>query len=139
MDLITKLGSALYETHGALCEELINAGYNLDTYYDGYNKWGDFDRVLVMVAHIRGALSYEGYLKTFDVIKKEHDHVVSRPLYARLTGIKSKTPTLTQTERTRRYRQNQNAELQELRALRWIDDNTKLAIDYIKSKYSNLL
>lgn len=139
MNLITKLGTALYETHGQLCEELISADYDLDNYYDGGKHWGNFDKVLVMVAVVRGATSYYEYEVVFNKLKQEGDSMVSHKLFARLTGIKTKTPTQTQTERTRRYRQNQTAELAELRALRWIDDNPVDAIAYIRNKYSNLL
>lgn len=134
MDLATKLGSALYETHGALCEELVRAGYDLDNYYDGSNKWGDFDRVVAMVSYVRGAKSYDEYLMHFETIKTEtgsvDDQVISRQLFSRLTGIKSNT----QTRRTYDYRRRQSAELQELRAKRWIDEHLEEAKAYISKK-----
>lgn len=135
MDLKTKLGTAMFETHGQLCQELINAGYDLDNYYDGGKAWGDFSRVLVMVAVSRGAGSYDDYLDMFDGLKQADEIPVSRQLFARLTGIR----TNSQTQRTRKYRQNLNAELAELRALRWIDDNPVDAISYIRDKFSKLL
>ena len=136
-DLVIKLGTALFETHGKLCEELINAGYDLDNYYDGSAGWGNFDRVLVIVTKIRGARSYAEYLELFDSLKQDQEQPVSQKLFARLTGIKA--PARTQTERTRNYRANQSAELAELRALRWIDNNPVDAISYIRGKFSNLL
>lgn len=135
MNLIETLGSALYETHGELCEELIKAGYDLDNYYDGGRRWGNFDRVLVMVAVIRGATSYYEYEVAFNKLKRDGDTMVIPRLFARLTGIKAKT----QTERTNRYRANQSAELAELRALRWIDEHPVDAIQYIRDKFSKLL
>lgn len=137
MDLITKLGTALFATHGKLCQELIDAGYDLDNYYNGSDEWGNFDRVLVMVAQVRGASSYYEYEVAFNKLKQEGDNLVSKKLYSRLTGVKALPRT--QTERTRHYRQNQSAELGELRALRWIDEHTKDAIAYIKDKYPDLL
>ncbi len=139
MNLVTKLGTALYETHGQLCQELINAGYDLDNYYDGSKHWGEFDRVICMVAFVRGAKTYQEYLELFGSLKVlgSDDQMVSQKLFARLTGIK--TPARTQTERTRNYRANQSAELQELRALLWINDNPVAAIEYIRNKFSNLL
>lgn len=138
-ELLTKLGSAMYETHGALCQELIDAGYDLDNYYNGADRWGDFNRVIVKVAQARGAGSYDEYLRLFETIKQEGDQVVSKQLFARLTGIYTPRTNTTQTDRTRRYRANQSSELAELRALRWIDDNTVDAIAYIRDKYPNLL
>lgn len=139
-DLRNQLGSEVFESHGDLCQELIDAGYALDNYYDGGNKWGDLSKVFVMIAHIRGAKSYNDYLAMFEGLKRApEDRTVTIQQYARLTGVKSTTATTTQSARTKRYRQNQSAELAELRALRWIDDNTIDAIQYIRSKYSDLL
>ncbi|MES1987283.1 MAG: hypothetical protein V4440_04495 [Pseudomonadota bacterium] len=129
---MTNLGTALYESHGALCEELIKADYDLDNYYDGGKSWGDFSRVLAMVAVVRGAKDYNEYLEVFESIKQGDDHAVTPQLFARLTGIKGNT----QTRRTNDYRRRQSAELAELRALRWIDENLDQAKEYIAKKTS---
>ena len=116
------IGSAWADTaYGVLCEEAVGAGYDLSYLYDGGSaRWGgNFSKVAAVVAVARGAKSYKEYVTMLDDIKPSMlldsavIEPVSKTLFARLTGIKA--PNETQTERTRRYRQRQRAELLRLR------------------------
>jgi len=132
MNTITLLGTALYETHGKYCNELIAAGYDLDNYYDTAKAWGDFDKVLVIVAIVRGAKSYDEYTRVFDAIAQPGDSLVTKQFFSRLTGIKATNDT--QTTRTRLYRQRTKVELESLRestAKAWIDSHHDEALKYI--------
>ena len=136
-EMTIKLGTHLFETYGEFCLDLVNAGYDLDLYYDGGLGWGNFTKVLVMVSVLQGATSYDEYLSWFERVKQPNDRVASKQLFARLTKIYTPRTNTTQTDRTRTYRRKTLAELQSLReatALKWIDDNIDLATDYIQSK-----
>lgn len=132
-NLETQLGSAVYDSHGQYFMELLVAGYDVDLYYDGGNGWGDVSKILAMVSVVRGATSYEDYEKFYNMVKRDYDGgLLSRRSFARLTGIKARPAN--QTARTRVYRQRQAQELQALRkatALKWIDENTDEAREYI--------
>lgn len=136
--LQTLLGTAVYESHGVYFKELINAGYDITTYYDGGRRWGDVSRVLTMVSYVRGLRSYAEYLKFYESIKQPNDGGVVTPrVYAKLTGITQIAKT--QTVRTRNYRQRQSQELADLRestALKWIDEHVEETKLYLLSKQS---
>lgn len=134
------IGSYLYDIYGDLCEELISGGYDLESYYDGSDSYGDFGRVYVMVAYLQGVKSYGDYLKWFeknkriDSVSGAVDKPVTQTLFARLTGIKAKRVNNNQTARTRRYRQRQKAELEFTReavAHTWIDKHPQEAQEYL--------
>lgn len=132
--LLTFLGSAVFETHGEFFKELIDNGYDITHYYDGGSRWGDVSKILAMVSYIRGVRSYADYLAFYEAVKQPDDGgALSSVGYARVTGVKREIKT--QTERTRRYRQRQADELRALRestALKWIDENTEKALLYIR-------
>lgn len=137
MTLVETLGTALFETHGKLCQELIDAGYDLDSFYNGADRWGDFRKVLIQVAIIRGATSYDEYREIFETIKQEDDQLASKQLFSRQTGIYTPRVDTTQTDRTRKYRQRQREELlrlRELTAKTWIDEHLDEAKQYITDK-----
>lgn len=133
-DIQTTIGTAFYDFFGPYCQELVDAGYDLDDYYSAGDRWGDFSRVLVKVAQLRGALSYDDYVAFFEQVKPADHKVASKQLFARITGIYTPRVNNTQTDRTRTYRQRQAQELRDLRelnALKWIEDNPKQAQEFI--------
>lgn len=129
------IGTALYETHGAVCEELVNAGYDLQDYYDaGGLKYGDFSKVYIKLALVRGAKSYQDYVDFFHSVKQESDKLASKQLFARVSGIYTPRVNRTQTDRTRSYRRRLKDELDALReatAKAWIEHNLDEAKDFI--------
>lgn len=136
MTIEEQIGTALYETHGALCEELVQAGYDLENYYDGRGEWGDFKRVLVMVSVLRGATNYAEYEAFYRENRGEYDTLASKQLFARLTGIYTPRTDKTQTDRTRTYRlrlREERDKLRELTARAWIEGNLQEAQDFIKT------
>jgi len=124
MNTIDILGTAFFDDYGAYCDEIIARGYELSIYYDTKNAWGNFDRVLALVAFIRGAKSYDEYITIFNSIRQARDHAVSNQLFSLLTGIQSKSKT--QTQRTREYRQRLTDELIELRAFKKAHEHCKV-------------
>ena len=140
-ELEQQLGSAIYESHGPYFKELLEAGYNINDFYDGGYGWGNVSKVLAMVSYIRGVRSYVEYVSFYEMVKQPGDGGALTPrAYARLTGIKAKP--VTQTDRTRSYRQRRAKELidlRELTAVQWIEEHPEQAIDIIKTRFSHLL
>ena len=131
MNLKTYLGEALFQTHGDLCQSLINNDYNIEDFYTGGNDWGDFSRVYIQLAIDAGVTTYEGFLVWFGENKQDNDLAPTRQLWTRQTGIKKSTQNI----RTYKYRVKQRQELNDLReavALKWIDENREQAINYLK-------
>lgn len=135
MDEIKQIiGTAFLDTYGDFCLEAINAGYSLDYLYDASNNWGDFSKVFIIVAVARGATSYEDYLKFFEEIKPEDHQPASKQLFVRVTGISTAVSPQNQAVYNKTYRHKKRAELQQAReliALKWIDENTEQAQEYI--------
>jgi len=128
-----QIGTAFVDKFGGYCLEAVNGGYDLNTLYDGGKKWGDFSKVFLAVAVLRGCKSYDDYLSVFDYIKPVDHEPVSKQMFARFTGISTaeggKQAVYNQT-----YRHKTRAELDQLRALnalRWIDDHRDQALEYI--------
>ncbi len=132
-DIQNKIGTAFVDTFGKYCLEVVNAGYDLDALYDGGRKWGDFSKVLLAVAVVRGVKSYEDYIGVFSQINPEDHAPVSKQMFARFTGISTAQPP-DQVAYNRTYRHKTKLELDQLRALnalRWIDDNVEQTREYI--------
>lgn len=145
------IGSAFYDQYIDLCKEAVAGGYDIGDLYKGadQNHYHDFSRVLLAVAIARGAKSYDEYAAIYEEIKQDDDtdtELVSEALFARFSGI-SKIQTAEQLRETelknreyrRKYYSERSKKLKEVRLMIRIDENIDFVIDYIKSKYSDLL
>lgn len=141
-DLEKHLGLHVYNLYKDAFIALLDNGYDIDAYYDGSRAWGDVSRVLAIDITIKGASSYEEYVTELNNrgYDDEGAGVLSKNLFSRLTGIKSKNKT--QTKRTQVYRRRNAVELQLLReatAKTWIEKHLDEARSYIKELENNTL
>lgn len=130
------LGLSLYETHGAMCDELVNAGYNLNLLY---TDWGDFRRIYVFYALYKGIRDYDSFVKWFNTVRVDGDVLPSKQLFTRNGGFVSKKrmDSDLQAEYNRQYRLRTRKELEALRELTaktWIDNNLEQAQKYISDR-----